>query len=40
VQPVAYNLTIAPGASITFGFTASGNSQNNPYNFKLNGQQL
>jgi len=40
VQPVAYDLTIAPGASITLGFTASGNSQNNPYNFELHGQQL
>jgi aryl-phospho-beta-D-glucosidase BglC (GH1 family) len=40
VVPVWYNQTIAPGQSITLGFTASGSSQVQPTNFKLNGQAV
>jgi endoglucanase len=40
VIPVWYNQTINPGSSITLGFTASGSSQVQPANFKLNGQSV
>jgi hypothetical protein len=40
VQPVSYDLTIAPGASVTFGFTAAGSDLDSPSNFTLNGLPL
>jgi aryl-phospho-beta-D-glucosidase BglC (GH1 family) len=40
VGPVAYDTAIAPGGSVTFGFSATGSAEGSPDDFKLNGQPV